>query len=60
MDNWVIDSRQNGRFQTLFISLIAAALFIALAIWGGQPRGISTAVFLSGIILLLLFTSAFA
>ncbi|MEM7113239.1 MAG: hypothetical protein AAF614_12460 [Chloroflexota bacterium] len=60
MSSWVVDIKQNGRFQTIFISLIAAALFIALAIWGGQPRGISTAVFLSGVILLFLFTAAFA
>lgn len=44
-----------GRSQSWIVGGLGAALFIALAVWGGLPQSVSTAVFLGGVLILLLF-----
>lgn len=59
MSSWVLEMRENGRLQTALVTILAATLFIALAIWGGQPSGVNSAVFYGGVVALLLISSLF-
>lgn len=43
-----------ARSKGWLIGGLGAALFVALAAWGGVPHGVSTAVFLGGVLILLL------
>ncbi|MCA9897276.1 MAG: hypothetical protein KC433_03755 [Anaerolineales bacterium] len=42
------------RSKGWLMGVLGAALFVALAAWGGVPHGVSTAVFLGGVLVLLL------